>query len=344
MGNKVVICGPVPEPVGGVSIHIARLSKCLEKLNFQVSLIDESPTSKSGIFNIRSFGFLKYCKLIASADVVHIHSSVRIFLFIHLIAASALCKPIVVTLHSWRETALKNLFWRHLFKLLSVRLIFVSNEIQQRVNLPGLIKEAYIHPDLENESELPEEVASFINANRGSGACICVSNAYRLARHQGECLYGLDMCLEVMNHISLKSSNKLAMVYVIANYDGDEEVVERYEKYIKDHNLQDSFLLFKGALSFAKLLMAADISVRATNTDGDALSVRESLNLGCLTIASDCVERPDGTVLFKVRDNDDLEKVIVNAAECLHENNSEKRAIIEDCVDSIVNEYRLCKG
>lgn len=344
MLDGVVICGPVPEPVGGVSIHIARLTKRLEKLGFHISLIDEAPKIKSGIFNIRSLAFFQYFKIIRSADIVHIHSSIRLFLFIHLMVASLLRKPTVITLHSWREPAIKNGLWRCLFKLLKPRLIFVSHEIQQRIDLPGLVKEAYVHPDLDDEAELPAEVVDFVDDNKAKGAVICVSNAYRLTQHQGECLYGLDMCLEAIDKIKLQSQNNLVMIYVVANYENDQSIVAQYQQFIEDHKLHDHFLLYKGSLSFSKLLMAADMSVRATNTDGDALSVRESINLGCLTIASDCVARPEGSLLFKTRNTDDLVKVITTTAAKLHQSSAEKREIIEDCIGDIVNEYRLCEG
>ena len=57
-----------------------------------------------------------------------------------------------------------------------------------------------------------------------------------------------------------------------------------------------------------KLIECSDIVLRPTNTDGDALTVREALFLGKKVLASDIVERPEGTILFKTRDIDDLEK------------------------------------
>jgi glycosyltransferase involved in cell wall biosynthesis len=58
---------------------------------------------------------------------------------------------------------------------------------------------------------------------------------------------------------------------------------------------------------FVPVLAEADVFVRPTNTDGDANSVREALYLGVPAVASDVVERPAGTILFRTRDLDDLE-------------------------------------
>jgi glycosyltransferase involved in cell wall biosynthesis len=54
------------------------------------------------------------------------------------------------------------------------------------------------------------------------------------------------------------------------------------------------------------MISASDVFVRPTFTDGDSISVREALSLGIPVIASDCVERPDGVVLFKTGNAGDL--------------------------------------
>jgi glycosyltransferase involved in cell wall biosynthesis len=56
----------------------------------------------------------------------------------------------------------------------------------------------------------------------------------------------------------------------------------------------------------SSLWREADLVVRATNTDGNSLTVLEALAVGTPVVASDCVERPEGTLLFRNRDQDDL--------------------------------------
>lgn len=54
------------------------------------------------------------------------------------------------------------------------------------------------------------------------------------------------------------------------------------------------------------LLQAADVVVRSTFTDGDAITVREALDLGIPVVASDTGFRPAGVTLFKKGDSRDL--------------------------------------
>ena len=79
---------------------------------------------------------------------------------------------------------------------------------------------------------------------------------------------------------------------------------------IKDYELEDCFLIWEAPLSFITLIINTDIVLRPTNTDGDALTVREGLFLGKPVIASDVVIRPVGTKLFKTRDADSLAQAI----------------------------------
>jgi hypothetical protein len=82
---------------------------------------------------------------------------------------------------------------------------------------------------------------------------------------------------------------------------------------IKKLNLNECFLLLNENLSFVRLIEQADIVLRPTNTDGDALTIREALYLNKTVIASDVVKRPSGTILFKSRDTNDLEiKIMEN--------------------------------
>jgi glycosyltransferase involved in cell wall biosynthesis len=54
------------------------------------------------------------------------------------------------------------------------------------------------------------------------------------------------------------------------------------------------------------LLQEADVVVRSTFTDGDAITVREALDLGVPVVASDTAFRPRGVVLFRKGDSRDL--------------------------------------
>lgn len=63
-------------------------------------------------------------------------------------------------------------------------------------------------------------------------------------------------------------------------------------------------------VTFLKVLSEARIYIRATRTDGDAVSIREAASVGVPVLASDAVHRPQGTALFSQGNANQLAETI----------------------------------
>src|SRR5690606_3205564 len=72
------------------------------------------------------------------------------------------------------------------------------------------------------------------------------------------------------------------------------------------------FVYVDDDVSFFSLLQKSTLSIRPTRTDGDSLSVRESLALGIPVVASNVVERPEGCVSFLSGNVEDLERKVLD--------------------------------
>jgi glycosyltransferase involved in cell wall biosynthesis len=82
-------------------------------------------------------------------------------------------------------------------------------------------------------------------------------------------------------------------------------------------------LIVNENVPFYPILARSHLFLRPTNTDGDAISIRESLYYKIPVIASNVVDRPEGTILFKNRDIQELYKKTVEVIEN-YENYKEK--------------------
>lgn len=305
MKKNILEIGPY-SAVGGVSIHIKRLASLLKELH-DFTFIDESPRTKveTNVFNLRSKNIPKYLRLLKDADVVHIHTGIWWLRCIHIFLAFLLRKKTVVTIHS-----LSNLTNRYsisitqLFLSLTSKTIFVSKEISKKFKIKNeIIIPAFIPPDISEEKNLPIEILTLLEKNKGKK--IIVNNAFKLVLHKEQDLYGLDLLIDVAR--SIKKDNKnYKIIFVIASMEEKLNLYDHYFQIIKDENLEEEITLIPYPISFVKLMMASDLVVRATNTDGDALTVREALFLNRPIIASDVTFRPEGTILFKNRDSQDL--------------------------------------
>lgn len=312
---NIILAGPVPQPIGGVSIHIQRLSELYVKLGCKVVFVDESPIKKSGVFFIRGMNLFFYLKLIIWADVVHIHSSVSVFRLLHIIMCMLLNKRMIITLHSWRNgKKLINRIQRRLFSKASY-IICVSEDIKRDISCANaVVMPAFLPPNEKSQNNLPEDIRRWINSKKSSNKMIIASNAYRLDEFNGEDLYGLDLAIQMV--AKLRKHYAIAMIFVVANLNKPETKFYKYAEKIKALEIEDDFLLLqRNDLSFINLIKSADVTLRATNTDGDAISVRESLFFNTPILSSDAVTRPNGVVLFKSRDVDSLCKAMISIIE-----------------------------
>lgn len=315
--KNVLIIGPIAPPFGGVSVHILRLTELL-KDDFVFDFVDESKNRKNDYFNLRSFNLIKYLRKIKKADVIYINSgksSLRIF---HLLLGNFFSKKIILTLHSFpkRKSKYLKLFTNRIYQL-AKKTVIVNPDFKKDLVLSKdklLVKEAFIPPLIENEPALPEYISEWISNRKMQGDTIMCANASSLQTFNNEDLYGIDLCIEVCKQ--LKKANKhICYVFVVSSIENNKEQFLQYRKQIEVLNLQDNFLLINEKLSFVRLIQESDIVLRATNTDGDALTVREALFLGKPVIASDVVKRPQGVSLFKNRDSKDLQLKLINLIE-----------------------------
>ena len=85
-------------------------------------------------------------------------------------------------------------------------------------------------------------------------------------------------------------------------------------QYAEKHKGEDLFII-TGTHSTYAIYKHVDGTIRNTATDGDSLSVRESLYLGLPTLVTDRVDRPEGCILFHYNDAESLNKALDDLGE-----------------------------
>ena len=187
---------------------------------------------------------------------------------------------------------------------LSQCVISVSEQVRDTLKFKGeKIIPAFLRPLLEEEF-IPEELAAWMQERRLEGRQIIVSYASDLRSAHGEHLYGLDLLVEAFTRPEV--SRKYALLFVVGSL---REGAARYadmRREIDGRELSSVVNLVHLAAPYAGVIKAADLVVRATNVDGDALIVREALRYGRRVLASDCTTRPERSDIFRSRDVEDL--------------------------------------
>ncbi len=306
--KTILFIGPLPPPTGGISIHIKRLSELL-KNDYRLEYVDESSTVKQGIFNIRSLNIFKYLPLITRADVIYIHSGTHILRSFHIVMAKLFFRKIILTLHAYPFNNKKIVkYLEEAIYQQANKIILVNANLFDKIKLPRqkcVVQNAFLPPVMETEPEIPATIDEWIKRAKAVGKVLMCANAWQLEIYENEDLYGLDMCIDAMNKLK-KDGLAAGFIFNVASTDKLKDLYLKYQERINELGLTEDFLLINEKLSFVKLIEKTDIVLRPTNTDGDALTVREALFLGKPVVASDVVERPAGTIFFKTRDVDDM--------------------------------------
>ena len=315
--RSMALIGPYPPPYGGVSVHIQRLMPFLEKENINYVIYNLGhkgvPYSESSIPKVIN---IKYPKLwiiwyffFSKEYLIHNHYSYWIMAVISGLM-SVIGKKMVITIHT-KEFFNDNRLKRKLivFALKKYSLIIAVNKniknlcLSEGVNksnivvIPAFISPLFNHNDI---MEINKDVKEFIDIH----SPIISANAHTIEFIKNQEVYGIDTCIDLCE-IIIKNHKNIGFIFLLSKI-GDNEYFEKMKQKIVDKNLQDNFKLINISCKFYPILMKSDLFIRPTITDGDAISVREALSLGVPTIASDVVQRPIGTILFKNGDINDL--------------------------------------
>ena len=297
---KVTLIGTYPPPYGGVSVHTQRLNEQLEKKGF------ECITTK----NAKRW-VLKYF-LNAKEDIVHYHAYEPKSLLLFSLFSIVRKKKVIITFHSFMYN-IKNIGLLHKFifwiaNRANIYFIAVGPQIKEKIIslgvgpenievIPSFIPPAVREGDI---SEIPQEVWDFINNH----SPIISANAFRISFYNDQDLYGIDMCIDLCAKMK-QSHPKIGFVFCLPDI-GDDKYFEKLRQRIKEKQLEENFMFQTKACQFYPILLRSDIFVRPTNTDGFGVSIAEAIYFKVPAVASDVCQRPEGTILFRSRDIDDL--------------------------------------
>jgi glycosyltransferase involved in cell wall biosynthesis len=237
------------------------------------------------------------------------------------LAMLLLGKKVVMTFHDqqagsvmWQGASrLERRVSRWLFRHPRVWWVAVSQEVRQQLVEKGVpaarisVAPAYIPPRADADaSSLPAHVRDFLSAR----SPVLSTYAWRLTLDgQGVDVYGFDQCIELVR--SLKSDFPNVGLAISLPQVANVGYFRDLQARVVAAGIEANVLFVTEPLDDVHLLWrASDVFVRATNTDGDAVAVREALSLRVPVVASDASARPEGVVLFETRNLEALVRAV----------------------------------
>lgn len=339
---EIALLGSYPPPYGGVSIHIQRLKEKLDEIGIITLVYDFS--GKGGkkdndvVLVNRSIKWLVKYFFTAKEKIIHSHfSDWRIRSIIGLM--SFFKKKTIITIHGDSlKQSLDNHNWfkKQIIKFSlkhSSFIIAMNTNIEQLCLNIGVkptciaVIPSFIPPTLREDeiNEIPQKTWDFIDTHTP----IISANAFEIKFNKNEDLYGIDMCIDLCSELVIDFPD-LGFIFCLPSI-GNHKYYSKLKERIVEKGIQDKFLFVNKNYQFYPILMKSDIFVRPTNTDGDAISVREALHFNIPVVASDVVSRPKGTILFRNRNIEDFTFMVKRV---LNDKNQYKKQLEELQIDN----------
>lgn len=305
---KSYLIGHLPPPYGGVSVYIHRLKHQLQHNGVNIEIIDFSR------LNYLKKLFTILFKLInPTSSTFYLNTSNYYFMFLLLFRPFK--TRIIFYDHNFRFLEDLSCVQRFLFQLF-LRRVNEFNVVEEKVidyylannfEIPvhTNIKNAFIIPPETDESSILESYDDNLNLFLQNRSPLIIANAFKLFFYDNIDLYGLDLCVELTYKLKAYHDN-LGFIFALSDDTYNQQYINQIKNKICELALEENFHFLTGSKEIWPLFKKVHLLIRPTNTDGDALSIREALHYNCPVVASNVCKRPNGTIYFRNRDINDL--------------------------------------
>ncbi len=296
---KIALVGNWPRPYGGVSVHVAALAHALRARGLDVRVLDIGEGDHTGDGVVPARGVLRYAAALAAVAaegrLVHAHTNgANVKSWLVALAAGRARHPRaprgVLTLHSGSAPAwLRGGTERRRLAAAACagcgRVIAVNEEIAAELRNAGVppVRISVLppfSPAALDRVAPPPAFTTFRAAHAPVLAAALLDSP----------IYGAELLREAF--AALRRRHPRAGLVVFGR--GTEGAAFRAPGTLALGEIGHGEAL--------GMLEASDVFVRPTRADGDSVSVREALALGCRVVASEVGHRPPGCLLFPVGD------------------------------------------
>lgn len=320
--------GIIPPPYGGCSVYVKRL---IDKLNsdgykaggFYLESCNDKKIESSPLYDrwnwmethLLPFKIWRYLKIIKHYKIIHSHFSLEGMGYLWMLMKLGK-KKVVVTIHNsmvstfYRQTNIVNRFFiNKMLRSKDVCWVTVSVEgKEQLLSLPIKplynvhVIPAYIPVVDECYIPLTSKMQTYINNHDYNIAFY----GHSFMLNEGTDVYGFQTIIDIYSRLIKTSHYNVGLVLCLSDVH-DTEKIQELREYAQKKNVDDCIYWQIGAIDNIRTLWkSVDVYVRPTSTDGDSVAVREALDEGISVIASDVCDRPEGVIVYKYGNEDEL--------------------------------------
>lgn len=323
--SRVVIIGPYPPPLGGISVHIERVMHKLQQQNNQVFHFHNEKPYKYPWLRFLPFKCITYVVyffyfffwiLFRRPVYVMYHTmysgpaltELYILMSIRLLTRCT----IKIIEHNCRHMYMRSRWWKLLYNyvLSYTHVIFIGqlpyqsyrdNKMHvQRYTVEG----AFLPPDRHTEQRILQnysfELIQFIKTHWP----VLLINGSHIKWWHNQDVYGFDHMIHAMADLK-KEFSTIGLVIMIANMD-DAQYFAQIQQWLDKYGIAKQVYINSGQHELWPLFKRVQLFVRPTVCDGASVSLQEALYFDTPVVASNVCPRPGGTVLYQQGDVNDL--------------------------------------
>ncbi|MCL4361607.1 glycosyltransferase [Candidatus Dependentiae bacterium] len=315
--QKILIFGPELPPIGGVSIHVLRVTEKYKENFNEVKIIDVAKELKNKSRITYAFFILRTILKFKPTQIDYHTSYFDSFiyeLFVLIILKFIFRFKIFFIDHDPRYLYKKHKFAKIFFNFLNIfltRQIIIGSStyksyLDNKIKLKNYaLESSFLLPcefeySIAKKTIYPKQLKFFFEKNNP----IIIFNGFEFLLVENQDIYGFDRAINLI--INLKKDFKNIGLLILCSQIGNKNYFNKINEKIIENNLNNNILLLTDNYPLWPLFEKANIFIRPTRSDSYGISIEEALNFNIPAIASDVCLRPNGTILFDNNNEEDL--------------------------------------
>ena len=328
--KRILIISPMPPLIGGVSVSSKRLYDNLVRDGYDVSYYNlkfKNVRFNNSLGIIVRFAFIPlYILFHRKYDVIHCHiSGIYRKLYMGLFKSLFKGARLIMTIHGDISSLIASRMGVYALSKAD-RIICVQPGDSQKTPLSIRNKcvdiPAFLVPLEINTNSIPVSVLDFVQKK---DLPLIVFNGAVVLSKQFYDLYGFQDVVDLYK--KLQRENIACKLLIIVNNDILNSEQSEFVDSLRSVTSTDLNVLWVVHEKFElmPIFKYARVYVRPTKTDGDSLSVREALAMGCAVVTSDKAKRPSGALVYHTAEEffGMTKDVLLNGAELSNKVKSE---------------------
>ena len=315
--TRILIISPMLPGIGGVSVSSSRLVLNLKNDGYNVSVFNiryHNPKHNTPIpLALRYFLIPFFVIFQTKFDIIHCHvPGVLRKLYIAMFKLFFKGAKLVYSIHGDAHPLVDNRYAKYALgkadKIICVK-IGDTKTMPDSLKSKSVDIPAFILPHTISYEYIPSHILQFCKTKANDK--LLIFNGAAIVDGEWNDLYGFKDMLNAFRTLETRGNYRMLM---ILNGEPKNKKSEELVNWVRQEVKGNPHIKFveNEPFELCPLFNYADLYVRPTKTDGDSLSIREALAMGCKVVTTSVVERPKGVFLYEqaIQLSDTIEKTI----------------------------------